>query len=85
METAAGLNHEFGIPGALLFEPGPDGRIVARMASACGSAALSLQGGHVFDWCLHAQREPVLWLSREAQFAPGKSLRGGIPVCWPWF
>ncbi len=28
---------------------------------------------------------PVLWLSEQAQFQPGKAIRGGIPVCWPWF
>jgi D-hexose-6-phosphate mutarotase len=27
----------------------------------------------------------VVWLSRFARFAPGKSIRGGVPVCWPWF
>jgi len=27
----------------------------------------------------------VIWLSKFAQFSPGKSIRGGVPVCWPWF
>ncbi len=27
----------------------------------------------------------MVWLSRFARFAPGKSIRGGVPVCWPWF
>ncbi|MCK7492140.1 MAG: hypothetical protein MZW92_11235 [Comamonadaceae bacterium] len=30
-------------------------------------------------------QKPVLWLSGYAKFAPGKSIRGGVPVCWPWF
>ena len=29
--------------------------------------------------------EPVLWLSRHSHFKAGKAIRGGIPVCWPWF
>ena len=28
---------------------------------------------------------PVVWLSRDAKLAAGKSIRGGVPVCWPWF
>ena len=28
---------------------------------------------------------PVLWLSQYGKFAAGKSIRGGVPVCWPWF
>ncbi|SOE50077.1 D-hexose-6-phosphate mutarotase [Orrella dioscoreae] len=30
-------------------------------------------------------RQPVVWLSDAAVLEPGKSVRGGIPVCWPWF
>jgi D-hexose-6-phosphate mutarotase len=29
--------------------------------------------------------QPVVWLSRDAKLAAGKSIRGGAPVCWPWF
>jgi glucose-6-phosphate 1-epimerase len=27
----------------------------------------------------------VLWLSGYGKFSPGKSIRGGVPICWPWF
>ena len=30
-------------------------------------------------------QEPVIWLSKYAKFAAGKSIRGGVPICWPWF
>jgi D-hexose-6-phosphate mutarotase len=82
--NAAGLNHEFGIPGAVMFQE-RDGLLQVYLVSAAGTAEISLQGGHVFSWRMHDQTEPLLWLSRDAKFAAGKSLRGGIPVCWPWF
>jgi len=44
---------------------------------------LSLQGAHVTEYL--ANGENLLWLSRSARFSPGVPVRGGIPVCWPWF
>jgi glucose-6-phosphate 1-epimerase len=32
-----------------------------------------------------AGEKPVLYLSPNSNFAAGKAIRGGIPVCWPWF
>jgi D-hexose-6-phosphate mutarotase len=26
-----------------------------------------------------------LWLSSDSHFKTGKAIRGGIPLCWPWF
>lgn len=83
--SAASLNHELGIPGALIFEEREGDLLVARMASAHGFSSVSLQGAHVFDWRVTVEQKPVLWLSRDAKFVPGKAIRGGIPVCWPWF
>lgn len=83
--STAGLNHSFGIAGALVFEERPEGLLQARLHSPAGQASVCLQGGHVIDWQCQGQVQPVLWLSRDAKFAPGKSIRGGIPVCWPWF
>lgn len=83
--TAAGLNHSFGIAGAIVFEERPGGLLQARLHSHAGQASICLQGAHVLDWQCQGQAQPVLWLSRDARFAPDKSIRGGIPVCWPWF
>lgn len=49
-----------------------------------GSALISLQGAHVLSWIPEGE-EDVIWLSKDAKFAAGKSVRGGIPICWPWF
>lgn len=48
------------------------------------SASLCLQGAHLTSW-KPAGQEECLFLSSNAVFAPGKAIRGGIPVCWPWF
>lgn len=47
-------------------------------------AAISLQGGHLLAW-QPTNNAPVIWLSRKAQFQPASAIRGGVPVCWPWF
>lgn len=30
-------------------------------------------------------RRKVLWLSNNTPFKNGVAIRGGVPVCWPWF
>lgn len=47
-------------------------------------AAVALQGAHLFAW-QPAGSEPVLWLSEASAFREGTAIRGGVPVCWPWF
>jgi glucose-6-phosphate 1-epimerase len=49
------------------------------------TAKLALQGAHVMHWQPKSASEPVLWLSSNARFMPGRSIRGGVPVCLPWF
>ena len=57
---------------------------VVEICNRLASASISLQGAHVLSWAPVGEAE-VLWVSQEARFAPSKSVRGGIPVCWPWF
>lgn len=57
---------------------------VVEIQNKQASAIISLQGAHVLSWKPHAEDE-VIWLSDDAKFAMGKSVRGGIPLCWPWF
>ncbi len=40
-------------------------------------------GAHVWSWALDGQ--PVLWQSASSTHEVGKPLRGGVPICWPWF
>jgi glucose-6-phosphate 1-epimerase len=47
-------------------------------------ARVALHGAHVMEWA-PAGQAPVLYLSPQAVLEPGKAIRGGIPVCWPWF
>ena len=41
-------------------------------------------GAHVVDWTPQGQ-EPVLWMSAMTKLESGSPIRGGIPICWPWF
>lgn len=85
MSQTAELDRAFGVSGVLAFEDGVDGLTIAHLHGAGGRASVCLQGAHVFDWQVSGVEMPVLWLSPQAQFKPGKSIRGGTPVCWPWF
>jgi glucose-6-phosphate 1-epimerase len=83
MTDIAELNTRFGIPAALTFgEYGGVG--IAEVTAAHGKATIALQGAQVIAWAPDGEK-PVIWLSSDAQFVPGKSVRGGVPVCWPWF
>ena len=48
------------------------------------SGCISLYGGHVLEWAPKGAK-PVLFTSPNMAFKQGKALRGGIPLCWPWF
>lgn len=78
------LNQRYSLSDQLRFKEGPGGLVVAEIANAYAEAVIALQGAHVMTYQPRGQ-EPVLWLSKQAKFAPGKSIRGGVPVCWPWF
>jgi len=83
--TADELNTRFGLTGQLSFRADPGGLLFADIDNAQGMATLCLQGAHVTTWRPRDQAEPVVWVSTAARYAPGKSIRGGVPICWPWF
>jgi glucose-6-phosphate 1-epimerase len=78
------LNQQFAVPGHIRFRAGPGGFPVADIRNAHGAGTISLYGAQP----LHFQPlvgSPVLWLSEHAVYAAGQAIRGGIPICWPWF
>lgn len=65
------------------FEQKNSGQIIHIKHPNC-TASISIYGGHVLHWQPLGQ-ESVFWLSDSAQFEQGIAIRGGIPICWPWF
>jgi D-hexose-6-phosphate mutarotase len=85
LKTAQQLNAQFGINEQLSFHEDASRLVVAEITTPRATASLCLQGAHLMTWQPRSQTVPVLWLSRDAKLVPGKSIRGGVPVCWPWF
>lgn len=50
-----------------------------------GNALISLQGAQLFSWRPKNCEKDLLWLSEVDPFAMGNAIRGGIPICYPWF
>jgi len=55
-----------------------------RVRTPHGEALIAEQGAQLLSYTPHGQ-PPLVWLSPEASYERGVSLRGGVPVCWPWF
>lgn len=78
------LNDAFGRDGAVTFVDHELGGIAARLSSGRAEAHVALHGAHVLSFVPAGGRD-VLWMSPEARIADDRGIRGGIPVCWPWF
>ncbi|USH01635.1 D-hexose-6-phosphate mutarotase [Grimontia kaedaensis] len=61
-----------------------DGIKVVRVIHPKATAAVSLFGGHVLSFTPTGKKETI-WMSEKADFTGNKAIRGGVPVCWPWF
>jgi glucose-6-phosphate 1-epimerase len=60
------------------------GLACVRVHTPEAAGLVYLQGAHVAEWA-PAGHDPVLWLSKKSFFQAGKALRGGVPLCFPWF
>ncbi len=61
-----------------------DGLIMIDVDNALATATICLQGAQLIEWT-PVNNDPVIWLSDHASYSTGKAIRGGVPVCWPWF
>jgi glucose-6-phosphate 1-epimerase len=78
------LNREFAIKDHIQFDSGPGGLVIANVRNQHAAATIALQGGHVITFGPHGHK-PVLFVSQRSRYESGKAIRGGIPICWPWF
>lgn len=49
------------------------------------TAQIYLHGAHVAAWQPAHASAPVLWMSGQSHFRHDKPIRGGVPICFPWF
>jgi glucose-6-phosphate 1-epimerase len=61
-----------------------NGLPAVRVKSSSASGLVYLQGAQLAAW-QPAGQEPVIWMSENAVYQAGKALRGGVPICFPWF
>ncbi|HEV7948735.1 MAG TPA: D-hexose-6-phosphate mutarotase [Glaciihabitans sp.] len=72
------------LPASVLVDTGNGGLDRVLISAPTGSAEIYLQGAHITAFT-PTGADRVIWMSEQAQYAPGKALRGGVPICFPWF
>ena len=89
MTTIEQWNERFGIPGVAEVVSGQGGLAMVRVTAEAASAQIYLHGAQVTSWRPNPARpaggDEVLFMSAQSRFEDGKAIRGGIPICFPWF
>jgi glucose-6-phosphate 1-epimerase len=55
-----------------------------RISHGDAELVVAQQGAHIVSYQLAGQ-QPLIWSNAQAAFKKGKAIRGGMPICWPWF
>jgi len=72
------------LPPTVRLDTGQGGLPVLRLTAPGSTAEVYLHGAHVTSW-VPAGQGPVVWLSSQSRFEAGSAIRGGVPICFPWF
>ena len=72
------------LPPSVQLLTGPGGLPLLRVSTAGGTGEVFLHGAHLVSWT-PAGQSPVLWMSDTSRFAENTPIRGGVPICFPWF
>ena len=84
MTSAEELNRRFGIPEVAKVCEGNGGLARVCISSSQGEGEIYLHGAQVTSWKPRGNDE-VLFLSSKSRWLEGQAIRGGIPICFPWF
>ena len=76
---------QYEIDGELQFIEIEHGFIYAEINNARAHATVSTYAGQLLSYRPKDQQEDLLFVSDKAYYEDGKAIRGGIPICWPWF
>jgi glucose-6-phosphate 1-epimerase len=80
----ATLHERHGLDGVARIEAGNGGLPKLSIATSLGAAEIYLYGAQVTSW-KPVGYDDVLFVSEESHWQQGKAIRGGIPICFPWF
>jgi glucose-6-phosphate 1-epimerase len=80
----AELDRRFGIPNIAQVVPGNGGLAKVCITSVAAKGEMYLHGAHVTSWQPRGA-EPVLFVSAKSRWESGRAIRGGVPICFPWF
>ena len=84
MTDPIALNRQFAIPNTAAFDAGKGGLTRLAINTPAAAAEIYLHGAHVTQFNPRDQ-SPILFMSVMSHFQPGKPIRGGVPICFPWF
>lgn len=56
-----------------------------RISDGRAQLVVAQQGAQVLSYQRDDDEHPLIWPNDQALFNQGKSVRAGVPVCWPWF
>jgi glucose-6-phosphate 1-epimerase len=82
--TTEELDRRFAIAGIAHVVPGQGGLPMVRITTPQAEGEIYLHGAQITSW-KPAGAEEVIFLSKRAQWHEGIAIRGGIPICFPWF
>jgi len=83
MQSEGGLPM-IALPASVSLTTGRGGLPVLRVDGTAARGEIYLHGATVTDWT-PAASSPVLWLGSASRFATDTAIRGGVPICFPWF
>lgn len=78
------LARRFGIDNRVAITEGAGGLVMVKVKTDLATAIISTYAGQVLSFRPRGH-EDLMFLSDTAYYAPGKAIKGGMPVCWPWF
>lgn len=79
------LNADYAIAGQLRFIEGNGGFPFIEINSTKASALISIYAGQVLSFRPAGAADDLMFLSEKAYYQTGKAIKGGVPICWPWF
>jgi len=78
------MEEKFGVKGEIGFSKPENNLLFLTVSNKFAEADICLYGANITSFRPHNSKD-ILWMSSESSFEVGKPIRGGIPICFPWF